>query len=260
VSLVVPTEAVGQVPIGQFAAVPGIVVLLLSYPVGRVIIHETGSVVEEWFGDEENENTVPVDPMSYPYQLKSWVVSRMVLLEDSEQDTSEESGPIISLRHLFHSDDWLMNDAAKETKAGVHSSIKSLIPPRTAQEAEWKDSKRYGHSLVYDRDSLYSKYETLATFFRNFSVSLFMSALILFIYCLTTISNTNQEIADLLGIEGSAPLHNSSGLLLSGLIFSILFCLLLSIRQYNKWELRKKRAFVNELHILLAEDDNLVDT
>lgn len=204
----------------QFSAIsPSVVpviLVLLSYPVGRIVVHGVSSEFEDRL-----LHIMPTKELNEigDTQLESW-------FDDPEITQSGVSLSVVQ---------------------DVQFGLRSITGVNTNPKA----LRRYGENVLFSRDTLYGKYEILSTFYRHMT---FISVLSLIVYVpYTTLHLFGVSI--LTDVSGPAPISGLPDSILFLILIIAIFSLFLCQRQWRNWTKSKNRAFVNDLHTYLREQD-----
>jgi hypothetical protein len=232
--------------------VPSVAIVLLSYPVGRVFVHGLSSKMENilrschYFLYKAYAN------------MSAWLSSpplneilKPVFTDVKQTDSDERS----KYDYNTHVEQWLR--AEENTPPAVAPSVVRDVRVGIVQligsDADVKALCRYGENILYSRDTLYGKYEILSTFYRHIS---FTSILAFAMYLVYLIIH-EMSIPPQLDIAGSAPISEWPLIWIATLPFLALGAFILSLWRWNDWTLSRNRAFINDLHIYLREQDQI---
>jgi hypothetical protein len=236
--------------------VPGIAVILFSYPVGRIVVHGISSKVENHL---LSLYTQPI------YNLKKWLKTNPGAKPEKRSEESTEEQPeddpeneVNSIRKQdvdqdnsieswFDDAESTPSDVSSSVVHDVHSGLVSIIGPDADAEA----LRRYGENVLFSRKTLYGKYEILSTFYRHMT---FISILAFLIY-LAYLPIHEARLPPQFTVQGSAPISDWPLFLLFALPLLTLSAVYLCLWRWKDWTESRNRAFVNDLHTYLREQD-----
>lgn len=198
--------------------VPGILVLL-SYPFGRIVVHGASSGLE--------------DQLLYIMSTK----------EPSEIGDAQ-------LENWFANPDTTPSGVSLSVVQDVQVGLRSIAGLDTNPKA----LRRYGENILFPRDTLYGKYEILATFYRHMTFVSILSLIVYMPYILLHL--TGRSI--LTSVNGPAPISGLPHTILLLIPIVAIISLFLCQRQWQNRNKSKNRAFVNDLHTYLREQ-NLIN-
>lgn len=236
--------------------VPGIAVILLSYPVGRIVVHGSSSVLEDRLLSLYHYSVTKLR-----YYLGS--PSRVSRNDNTEVQSNEESdNETSSIKGHDKKEDDLLESWYGETgtiPSGVSSfvikEVKNGLEDIAGAETDTESLRRYGENILFPRDTLYGKYEILSTFFRHMTFISLLSIVIYVLYALLHLTGLSAQSA----VNGSAPIHSWPPILLISLPIAALAIFVLCIWRWVDWIKSKNRAFVNDLHSYLREQNIIAD-
>lgn len=132
----------------------------------------------------------------------------------------------------------------REISPTVLASVDSYFSQELGSNYEAVEAKMYGESLLYKETTLYSKYESLVTFFRSmFLIPWFLLLCYAFLWFATCLWDTNLEPINL---------HNTWEV--SSVAILVLSLLISPYGGSKFWRVRNI-AFINELHAMFVRDD-----
>lgn len=236
--------------------VPGIAVILLSYPVGRIVVHGSSSVFEDRLLS------------LYPFLVTklgslSSNSSRIPPNGNAGVQSNDESDneTFLNIRQDKKEAD-LLESWYGETEtipSGVSSSVlkevQNGLEDIAGAETDTESLRRYGENILFPRDTLYGKYEILATFFRHMTFISLLSIVIYALYALLHLTGLSARSA----VDGSAPIHGWPPVLLTLLPIAAFAIFGLCLWRWVDWTKSKNRAFVNDLHSYLREQNIIAD-
>lgn len=243
---VAPTGLYEQFPGISSSLVPGTVVILFSYPVGRIAVHGISSKIEDQLLS------------LYPSSLSNFINRKLSgkLIGAPSADVSRNKKPPskeqsensnILLEDWFNNSETIPSDVSSSVVEDVHNGLKNIGGSETNPVA----LRRYGENILFSRETLYGKYEILSTFYRHMTfVSLSASLIYLFYLVLHRSGYSSQLVSG-----GSAPISDwslaPSVVLLVGALGTFYLCLW----RWKDWNKSRNRAFINDLHTYLRERD-----
>lgn len=242
--------------LGNLSIAQGIGILLAGYVVGR-LLHAIGSFgwvdslridLEERFLQEYAEDRKY--GLSFRNRLKSYYDDNNGF---SHPDDNLDGEIIDSAIERLESE---MGDV--DAKEGFSKGIESHEDLENSKSFKLTDDvltlRYFGENYLFDKDTLYLQYEIMSTFYRSLWVASVLGALF---YAIISFSN----IGALLGLRPltfSIPLAGETAI--ENVLYPLGFVLILivisyiSLRQRLKFRFKKTRAFINDLHINLPED------
>jgi len=236
--------------------VPGIAVILFSYPVGRIVVHGISSKVEKPLLSLYTKPVNNLRKWLNTYSGTTLEVLSDELTQDQSEDASENGDASNKNQDKDHDnliENWL--DDAETTPSDVSSSVvhdvRTGLVGITGAEANPEALRRYGENVLFPRDTLYGKYEILSTFYRHMT---FMSIVAFGIY-LAYLPLHGARLPSQLAVRGSAPISDWPPALLIALPFIALGASSLCLWRWKDWTESRNRAFVNDLHNYLREQD-----
>lgn len=232
IGLVIPLFPAGSV-IGEVVEPSsltfGVWVLFVSYIVGRLVHGFSATVFERL----HTKNDEPDD--------RGWFSDELTA---RDSDTSEESKFRESIRELIVSDSTSASDT-DTTEVEVSST-----------DGSYEKLYTFGENVLYSRESLYRKYEVLATFYRSLIV----------VFTIASVLYAFHAVITTLCLYFSACIGYSTvwaGLVTRSYpvwffwlpVFTFLSSAWLSRRRRKKFVDEKREAFLNDFVLYLSERD-----
>lgn len=238
----------------QPSLVPGIAIILFSYPVGRILVHGMSSMLEndllrsyEWMMDRLGAWRPPQTETQDEEPEKEAETDQSQEGSDSDDVPGMES----ESEHDHPVDRWFTNaetippHVASPVVEEVHQELVHL----TGTDDDPEALRRYGENLLYDRQTLYGKYEILSTFYRHMTFISLLSFLTYLVY----LAVRNVSLPPSLSVKGSAPISGWPIAWIIGLLAISLGAFFLCFWRWDNWANSRNRAFVNDLHAYLRE-------
>ena len=246
--LLTPLIRLDSISIGQ-----GIGLLLISYVVGR-LIHAIGSLSFMSRIRLYLEDIVLGDYLHNREHGLSFRQRLMNYYNDEEEfgyTESEHESDVIE-----HTISQLENKISGENDANIKDDkIQSHKELRESSPLEPTDNlltlRYYGENYLFDKDTLYLQYEITSTFYRSLWT---VSSLGILIYTIALLNS----IFVICGIQ-ILTLENVVVLEIVPILAMIIVLLVvsyLSLRQRIKFRFKKTRAFINDLHINLQNEQD----
>ena len=246
--LLAPLIRLNSISIGQ-----GIGLLLISYVVGR-LIHATGSLSFMSRVRLYLENKVLGD---YLHNREHGLSFRQRLMnyyneeDDFNYTESEHESDVIE-----QTISKLESKISGEDGASINDNrIQSHKELRESRPLEPTDNlltlRYYGENYLFDKDTLYLQYEITSTFYRSLWTVSFLGVLIYIIALLNSI--LIRFGVQILTLENVRILDIVPILVM---IIVLLIVSYLSLRQRIKFRFKKTRAFINDLHINLQNEQD----
>jgi hypothetical protein len=243
--------------LGNLSVSQGIGVLLAGYVIGR-LLHAIGSF--SWV----NDLRISLEECLFPNyaEERKYGLSFRNRLKSHYDDNNGFSHPGDNL------DVDVIDSAIEKLGSKMNdSNLRWELSDKDIKSHEsLKDSKShkvtdrvlalryFGENYLFDKNTLYLQYEITATFYRSLWVASSFSA---FIYSLVFLLNiVGQVTFQSIIFPPLSAAEADIGDVLYPLVFATISFLIsyISLRQRLKFRFKKTRAFINDLHINLSED------
>jgi hypothetical protein len=207
-------ESIQKFPTSSITATAAALVLL-SYPVGRILIHGASS------------------PMERVFERIFMSISNLIYDENAEE---------LSLEGWFRSPEESPESVSETVVVSVRRSIETRINTQDMTEPVI----RYGEGILYNKQSIYGKYEILSSFYRHFSL-VFLALFIIYFSSMT--------FGRLIDLQPGYPMVFELPMISQVIIlFSFYSLFLASVMKWAKWKKKSNRAFINDLHVYFNEE------
>lgn len=252
--LLLPQPALSYVT-SLSGVVSGITLLIGGFFFGRVV-HSLSSTVPEYErlqevsesyahdDDDLDEDTSLTTRVALTLARFSPELGSLILLIQYVTGMSDNS----------NLEDWLRGttDPPEDVDTLVVSRVRRSLcskmgHPEGALPVHPSGMVKYGQNILFSRNTLYTKYEMLSTFFRNVSFLLFLFSLTSAIYALVSLTEPGAVLRSfVVSLPFSPTIY---------LVFSTAGFLLSMIARSRKkeFERRRDRAFIYDLHELLSD-------
>lgn len=231
----------------------GFGLLLIGYVVGR-IIHAVGSLPKlAWLRIRIEQRCLSeyVRDRKHGLSLRNRLRSqynddRELEYEESELESDIVDSTISRLTNRLIDGQENQNDNQsyfENDEIETHDEIK------TQSDLENSDDiltmRYYGENYLFDKDTLYSRYEIMATFYRSLWIASFFGVIA---YTAAFVNFLLLNYSDIRVLNINHPMLSEPVILLLVIGFLIILAYI-SIRQRIKFRFKKTRAFINDLHV-----------
>ena len=246
--LLISLFQMNNITIGQ-----GFGLLLIGYVVGR-LIHAVGSLPKlAWLRIQFEQVFLSnyIRDRKHGLSLRNRLRSQYnddneLGYQESELESDIVDSTISQLTNKLIDEEENKHDNQPYFK---NNEIKTHDEIKTQSDLENSDDvltmRYYGENYLFDKNTLYSRYEIMATFYRSLWIASFFG---LIAYTAAFVNSLLLRYSDIRIFNINYPMLSEPVILLLVVGFLIILAYI-SIRQRIKFRFKKTRAFINDLHV-----------